>query len=116
MEVRLQQQDGTYRWFQTRSVPTLDQNGNVIAWHGVLTDIHDRVEREAEQRKVIDNTPFMLTRCSRDLRYQFVSRAYAEMIGLTPEEVLGRPIVEILGEEGLKTIQPYIERVLQGER
>jgi PAS domain S-box-containing protein len=115
-EVRLQRQDGVFRWFQTRSVPTLDENGNVTAWHGMLTDIHDRVEKDAEQRKIIDSTPFMLTRCSRDLRYQFVSRAYAEMLGRTPEQVIGRPIVEIMGEEGLKTILPYVERALQGER
>jgi PAS domain-containing protein len=37
-------------------------------------------------QKVLDRTPFMLTRCSSDLRYQFVSRAYAEMIGLPPSE------------------------------
>ena len=37
--------------------------------------------REAELEAVINQTPFMLTRCSRDLRYQFVSRAYAEMLG-----------------------------------
>jgi PAS domain S-box-containing protein len=115
-EVRIQRQDGVYRWFQTRSIPTLDENGNITAWHGVLTDIHDRVEKDTEQRKIIDSTPFMLTRCSRDLRYLFVSRAYAEMIGMTPEQVIGKPIVEIMGKEGLDTIQPYVERVLQGER
>ncbi len=115
-EVRIQRQDGVYRWFQTRSVPTKDENGMITAWHGVLTDIHDRVEKEAEQRKIIDSTPFMLARCSRDLRYLFVSRAYAEMIGRTPEQVLGRPIVEVMGEQGLETILPYVEQVLQGER
>jgi PAS domain S-box-containing protein len=63
---------------------------------------------------IIDRTPFMLTRCSRDLRYRFVSLAYAEMLGRTPEEISGRPIAEIIGEEGLKAIFPYIEKVLKG--
>ncbi len=71
--------------------------------------------REAELESIITQTPFMLTRCTRDLCYRFVSRAYAEMIGRTPEEVAGKPIVEIMGEEGLRTISPYIEKVLQGE-
>ena len=107
-EVRIQRHDGAYRWFQTRSVPTRDEEGNIIAWHGVLTEIHDRVEKENEQREVVDSTPFMLTRCSRDLRYRFVSRAYAEMIGRTPEEVNGKSIVDIMGEEGLNSILPYV--------
>src|SRR5438093_2566042 len=70
--------------------------------------------KEAELEAVINRTPFMLTRCSRDLRYGFVSRAYAEMLGRTPEEIAGKPIVEIMGEEGLKTISPYIQKVLKG--
>lgn len=71
--------------------------------------------KEAELEAVINQTPFMLTRCTRDLRYRFVSRAYAEMIGRAPEEVEGKPIVEIMGKEGFATISPYVERVLQGE-
>ncbi len=72
--------------------------------------------KEQELQEIINRTPFMLTRCSRDLHYRFVSQAYARMIGRTPEEVAGKSILEIMGEKGLKTISPYIERVLQGEQ
>src|SRR5881396_3655936 len=71
--------------------------------------------KEAELEEIINRTPFMLTRCSRDLRYRFVSRAYAQMLGRTPEEIAGKPIAEIMGEEGLKTISPHIEKVLKGQ-
>jgi PAS domain S-box-containing protein len=71
---------------------------------------------EAELEAVINQTPFMLTRCSRDLRYRFVSHGYARMIGRQPEEVAGKPIVEIIGEDGFKTILPHIEKVLAGQR
>jgi len=70
--------------------------------------------KEAELEAIINRTPFMLTRCSRDLRYRFVSRAYARMLGRTPEEIAGKPIVEIMGEVGLKIISPRIEKVLKG--
>ena len=46
--------------------------------------------REAALELVINQTPFMLIRCSRDLRYQFVSRTYAEMIGRQPADVAGK--------------------------
>jgi PAS domain S-box-containing protein len=72
--------------------------------------------KEAELEAIINQTPFMLTRCTRDLRYRFVSRAYADMIGRSPGEVAGKPIAEIMGEAGLKTISPYIEKVLQGQQ
>jgi PAS domain S-box-containing protein len=72
--------------------------------------------KEAELQEIINRTPFMLTRCSRDLRYRFVSDAYARMIGRTPEEVAGKSLLEIMGEEGLKTVFPYVEKVLEGNQ
>jgi PAS domain S-box-containing protein len=71
--------------------------------------------REAELEIIINRTPFMLTRCSRDLRYRFVSQAYADMLGRRPSDVVGKPICDIMGEEGFSTILPHIERVLKGD-
>jgi PAS domain S-box-containing protein len=65
---------------------------------------------------MIHETPFMLTRCSRDMRYVFVSRGFADMLGREPREIEGRPIAEIMGEEGLATIRPYVDEVLAGRR
>lgn len=73
-------------------------------------------DKEAELEAIINRTPFMLTRCSRDLRYLFVSQAYAEMLGRQPEDIAGKPIVEIMGRDGLDIVLPYIERVLRGEQ
>ena len=72
-------------------------------------------EKEAELEQIVTQTPFMLTRCTRDLRYRYVSQPYAKMVGRTSEEIAGKPIVEIMGEEGLALIRPYIERALSGE-
>ena len=72
--------------------------------------------REAELQQLINASPFMLTRCGRDLRYRFVSRAYAEMLGRDPAEIEGKLIADIMGAEGLSTIRPHIERVLGGKR
>src|SRR5262249_43521984 len=33
-----------------------------------------------------------------------------------PDEIVGRPIIEIMGREGFQTIRPHIEKVLRGER
>jgi PAS domain S-box-containing protein len=73
-------------------------------------------EKETELELIITQTPFMLTRCTRDLRYRYVSRAYAKMVGRKPEEMADKPIAEIMGKEGLKTILPCIKRVLKGRK
>jgi PAS domain S-box-containing protein len=72
--------------------------------------------REAELETVLNCTPFMLARCSRDLRYRFVSESCAELLGRKPEEIIGKPIAEIVGEEAFNTIWPALVKVLGGER
>jgi len=57
-------------------------------------------------QRLIDETPFMITRCSRDLRYVFVSRAYARMLGRNAADIQGQSIAAIMGEEGFATIKP----------
>ena len=69
---------------------------------------------EAELQTVINQTPFMLVRCSRDLRYRFISQAYAQWVGRPRDEVLGTTIAETIGEKGFRTLLPHIEKVLQG--
>jgi len=71
--------------------------------------------KEAELELIVTQTPFMLTRCTRNLRYRYVSNAYAKMLGRTPDEIAGRPMVEIMGKEALAAIQPFIDRVLSGK-
>jgi PAS domain S-box-containing protein len=40
--LRLRRFDGEYRWFLSRALPLLDPAGNILAWYGSDTDIHDR--------------------------------------------------------------------------
>ena len=72
--------------------------------------------KEAQLQRLFDDTPFMLTRCNRDFRYIFVSRAYADMLGRDPADIEGRLIADVMGAEGLAVIRPHIDRVLAGER
>lgn len=71
--------------------------------------------REAQLEVITDTTPLMLIRCSKDLRYVYVNRAYATMLGLELHEIIGFPVVEIIGEDAFEGIRPYVEQVLQGQ-
>jgi len=71
--------------------------------------------QRSQLRAVTEITPVLLTQCNRDLRYTFVNRAYAAMIGLTPEQIIGRPIPEIMGAEAFEAIRPHVETVLRGQ-
>lgn len=73
-------------------------------------------EKQAELELILNHTPFMLTRCSRGLRYRYASRAYAEMVGRSPQQIAGKGIVEVMGEKGFESIRSRVEAVLRGER
>ena len=70
---------------------------------------------ETDVAAILARTPFLLARCSSDLRYLFVSEAYARTVGLRPEDFKRRSIIDIMGEQGFRTISPYVERALRGE-
>jgi PAS domain S-box-containing protein len=77
----------------------------------------DAAVREAQQKlqTVADALPAAVTLCSRDLRYLWINQFGAQWLRRTPEEVIGRPMKEVMGEEQLARIRPYIDRVLAGE-
>jgi PAS domain S-box-containing protein len=64
---------------------------------------------------ILRNTPFLLARCSSDLRYTFVSEAYARMLGHRPEDLVEKKIAEVIGESAFQTILPHINAVLAGQ-
>src|SRR5580704_15025850 len=45
-EVRSRRADGQYRWQLDRGVPLRDEDGNIVKWYGVTTDIEDRKRAE----------------------------------------------------------------------
>ena len=51
IETRFRRADGEYRWFLARAVPLRDDQGNILNWYEVLTDIEDRKRAEVALRR-----------------------------------------------------------------
>jgi PAS domain S-box-containing protein len=121
-EVIIEQPDGTRVPVLMNVAPLRSRSGRVqgaVCSFQALTE-RKRIEEalrasEAELQSVINRTPFMLVRCSRDLHYRFVSQAYAQLVGVPREQIIGKTIVEAIGATGYNTLRPHIEKVLRGE-
>jgi PAS domain S-box-containing protein len=118
-ENRYRHKDGSYRWFLWNARPYPKEQ--VI--YGAAVDITERKQaevtlqvRSAELQHVTETVGVGLARCSRDLRYLSANPAYAQLVETTLEEIVGKLMVDVLGEAALERIRPYCDRVLRGER
>jgi PAS domain S-box-containing protein len=57
-----------------------------------------------------------VARCSRDFRCLWANQEYANWIQRPLDEIIGRPIADVLGREAFESRRSYFERVLRGER
>jgi PAS domain S-box-containing protein len=82
----------------------------------VKTTALTAVRARKDVRQILDTAAIGLTRCSRDFRYLSCNPAYEKLAGQSAQEIIGRPIIDVIGIEAFEVKRPYIERVLRGER
>jgi PAS domain S-box-containing protein len=111
------------RWINGVVVPVFDAERKPDGWVTVITDIHDRKRADEALRGaqdqlqiVVDTIPASVLRCNRDGVVIWVNNTYARWLALPREQIIGRPLAELRGEESMRHIRPYINRVLAGEQ
>jgi PAS domain S-box-containing protein len=72
-------------------------------------------DSERQLRLVTDKAPVAIAHCDTEARYKFVNRHYAERLGLTPEQIIGKRIPEVLGEKAYAAIARYVAECLAGK-
>src|SRR5205085_9639849 len=72
-------------------------------------------ESEERLRLIANNVPALISYVDRDQRYRFANRTYDEWFGISHEQMPGRTVAEVFGEEGYARMRESIERVLRGE-
>ncbi len=75
------------------------------------------LEQTTQLRVLADNVPALIAYYElKDFRCTFANRHYAQALGWTTENILGRTAAEIVGEKGWQQIRPYIEAVVATRR
>jgi PAS domain S-box-containing protein len=72
-------------------------------------------EATVSLKAILNALPAMVGYWDRGLRNVIANHAYVEYFGVTPEEIRGRHISQVLGPELYALNRPYLERALAGE-
>jgi diguanylate cyclase (GGDEF)-like protein/PAS domain S-box-containing protein len=114
--------DGTERFITISGDPVFGVSGAFNGYRGVGTDITTR--KRAEQalrdsmqrlRLFADNVPAMTAYLDTGLVCRFASREFAGFYGHAVEDVMGKHLREIIGEENFRDTEGYVAQVMQGQ-
>jgi PAS domain S-box-containing protein len=135
-ETRMWRRDGTVIWVSVNARAIRGANGELVGLEGTLQDITERklyeeraqelvreqaarAEAEYSERQlrlVTDSAPVLIAHCDIERRYKFVNKAYAERFGTSREDIIGRRIPEVVGEEAYASFEQHVDAVLKGQR
>ncbi|MBV6814459.1 ATP-binding protein [Xanthomonas campestris pv. passiflorae] len=72
-------------------------------------------QSEAELRRVTDALPVLIAFIDKNLVYRFANRSYEDWIGVPPANVIGRPLVDVVGPAVVEQRRAWIEAALAGQ-
>ncbi|MBK5517975.1 PAS domain S-box protein [Pseudomonas sp. TH10] len=120
-EYRLLQTDGEIRWVFARGRCYKDHHGRPVRFLGAALDLTERKHTEQALRQsqtelqlIINAMPILISYVDHEERFRLNNAAYLEWYGLTPQELYGRTIREVIGEEAYFLRSPFIEEALAG--
>lgn len=120
-EYRLLQTDGQMRWVFARGRCYKDHHGRPMRFLGAALDLTERKHTEQALRQsqtelqlIINAMPVLISYVDREERFRLNNAAYLDWYGLTPQELYGRTILEVIGEEAYALRAPYITEALSG--
>ena len=103
-DYRIRRPDGSIRWVHSKAFPVKNQQGNIVRYAGIITDITDRkrMEREtleakrhaeANQRRfeqIAEHTGEFVWEVDKDGIYTYANLAVEKILGYKPEELAGK--------------------------
>jgi len=121
-EYRVIDQAGIIRDVHEKGQVIFDADGTALYADGFMQDVTRRkrnallLEEKARQlREITDCAPVMLAEIDAAKYYRFVNDYYAEIFGLSPQDLVGQQVWKIMGVEQFAHAEPYLNAALSGD-
>jgi PAS domain S-box-containing protein len=101
-EIKLKRKNGTPAVFLDSSRAVWDTSGKIIRYQGTLVEITDKREMERKlaqqeefRRRLLESFPDLILVVDPAEKYTFVSSRSSDLLGRSPEEMLGKKISDL---------------------
>lgn len=82
-----------------------------------MSNLQDKLKESRDRLRLIaDSVPALIAYVDWNQRYVFCNAAYHEWFGISVKKIQGLQVKDIFDEQTYRFMQPYIEKVLAGER
>jgi PAS domain S-box-containing protein len=120
IEYRIVRVDGCLAWVYDKGQASVDENGEILWIDGVILDITERKQAEAELQytkafldSVVENLPIgVFIKDARDLRVMYWNKASEELLGYSKDEVLSKTDYDLLSKEQARYLRAKDRQVL----
>ena len=109
-------------WWSFSYAPLRDETGAVRGMFCVtkettqaVVSARDLRASEAELRLVTDALPVLVAFIDRELVYRFANRAYEDWFSISPDDVVGRSVRDLVDAAGFEARRAAFDAVLAGE-
>lgn len=122
LEKRLIRKDGAVLWVDLTVVPLWPAGAPFDSHLAFVEDITVRKQTERELREsweryslLMDSVPAYVSYVDAEQRYRWVNKSYEQWYRRSREEIIGRTVRELQGEESYRQMQSHIRDALRGE-
>lgn len=113
---------GQVKWVRAKAEFEFDADGRAVAGIGIVQDITGRKQAEEEVRRtqdllqlVVDSIPAYLSLVDTEQRFVLVNRAYEDWFQRSRDEIVGKPMADVLDAAMYPRVGPHVEAALAGE-
>src|SRR6202035_3091314 len=121
-EAMLRRSDGSALAALHASAQIRDTAGRVRRRQGTFVDISERrqietrLQREQEfARRLVESFPDLVIALDREGRYTFVSPRSRELLGFSPEELIGSLFSDRIESHGRKEVLAFLDTIISGQ-